>query len=213
MSTKTDTPVFTLPALRSLGDLAGAEPVIIIDTREQEPLPFSRLKTRAGSLFTGDYSVAGLESLFAVERKSISDLVGCCIGQNRERFERELHRLRGFRFKRLIIIGSETQILKGHYHSNIKPQAVMGTLHAFEVRYDVPVVFCETPELAARTIQEALQPPASVDPVTEIVENLGLSADVTIDEMERSEIAQPEWLRDFISRPGWVHSDDQESSW
>jgi hypothetical protein len=63
------------------------------------------------------------------------------------------------------------------------------------------------------TIQEALQPPASVDPVTEIVENLGLSADVTIDEMERSEIAQPEWLRDFISRPGWVHSDDQESSW
>jgi hypothetical protein len=31
---------FTLPALRSLGDLAGAEPVIVIDTREQDPLPF-----------------------------------------------------------------------------------------------------------------------------------------------------------------------------
>lgn len=33
-----------------------------------------------------DYSVADLESLFAVERKSMSDLVGCCAGQNRERW-------------------------------------------------------------------------------------------------------------------------------
>jgi ERCC4-type nuclease len=76
---------FTLPALRSLGTLAGAEPTIVIDSREQTPLPFSKLKTQAGTLLTGDYSVAGLENLFAVERKSISDLVGCCIGQNRER--------------------------------------------------------------------------------------------------------------------------------
>jgi DNA excision repair protein ERCC-4 len=145
------TPAFRLPALRSLGGLAGSKPVILVDTREQDPLPFSRLKTQAGTLVTGDYSVAGLESLFAVERKSISDLVGCCIGQNRERFERELHRLRGFQFKRLIIIGSEAQILKGEYHSNIKPQAITGTLHAFEVRYDVPVVFCETPEIILGT--------------------------------------------------------------
>ena len=59
---------FSLPALRSLGELAGAEPVVVINTREQDPLPFDRLKTRGGTLITGDYSVAGLESLFAVER-------------------------------------------------------------------------------------------------------------------------------------------------
>jgi DNA excision repair protein ERCC-4 len=153
MSTKPATPVFTLPALRSLGDLAGAEPVIIIDSREQEPLPFRRLKTQRGTLVTGDYSVAGLESLFAVERKSISDLVGCCIGQNRDRLERELHRLRGFSFKRLLIIGSEAQILKGQYHSNIAPKAVLGTISAFEIRYDPPLVFCETPEIAGRIIE------------------------------------------------------------
>jgi DNA excision repair protein ERCC-4 len=111
------------------------------------------LKTQIGTLATGDYSVAGLESLFAIERKSVSDLVGCSVGQNRERFERELHRLRGFRFKRLLIVGSEAQISKGEYHSNIKPQAVMGTLHAFEVHYDVPVVFCDTPEIAGRLIE------------------------------------------------------------
>jgi DNA excision repair protein ERCC-4 len=128
-------------------------PVIVVDTREQDPLPFVRLKTQAGTLVTGDYTVAGLESLFAVERKSISDLVGCCVGQNRERFERELHRLRGFRFKRLLIVGTEAQILQGRFCSNSKPQAVMGTLRAFEIRYDVPVVFTETPETAGRLVE------------------------------------------------------------
>jgi DNA excision repair protein ERCC-4 len=142
-----------IPALRSLGELADVEPVIVVDTREQLPLPFSRLRTRAGALLTGDYSVAGLESLFAVERKSISDLVGCCVGQNRERFERELHRLRGFRFKRLLIVGTEAEIQEGQYCSNIKPQAVMATLGAFEVRYDLPVVFKPSPELAAAQIE------------------------------------------------------------
>jgi DNA excision repair protein ERCC-4 len=77
---------------------------------------------------TGDYSVAGLENLFAVERKSIFDLVGCCMGQNRERFERELHRIRGFRFKCLLIVGTKEQIQKGNYCSHIKPQAVLATL-------------------------------------------------------------------------------------
>jgi len=84
---------FTLPALRSLGDLADQAPVIIIDSREQTPLQFTRLEARVATLPSGDYSIAGLEELFAVERKSIPDLVACCTGQNRERFERELHRL------------------------------------------------------------------------------------------------------------------------
>jgi hypothetical protein len=43
--------------------------------------------------------VAGLEELFVIERQSIADLVGCCIGESRERFERELHRLRGYTSK------------------------------------------------------------------------------------------------------------------
>lgn len=144
---------FRLPALRGLRDLADYEPVILIDSREQSPLSFQRLQSRTGTLTSGDYSVVGLESLFAVERKTISDLLSCCIGENRQRFERELHRLRGFRFKRLVIVGSERQIMAGDYRSNIKPQAVIGTLRAFEVRYDMPVVFCDTAEAAANRIE------------------------------------------------------------
>jgi len=145
---------FELPALRSLGDLAGAEPIIKVDTREQDPLPFTRLKTRSGTLITGDYSIIGLENLFAVERKSISDLVGCCVGQNRERFERELHRLRGFRFKKLLVVGREDDIHLGRYRSSISPKAVLATLSAFEIRYDVPVVFASTASLAAQRVEE-----------------------------------------------------------
>jgi hypothetical protein len=54
---------FHLPALRGLSDLADREPVVVIDTREQEALPFTRLKTVPGTLTTGDYSVAGLVEL------------------------------------------------------------------------------------------------------------------------------------------------------
>jgi hypothetical protein len=61
--------------------------------------------------------------------------------------------LRGFRFKRLLIVGAEAQIRDGKYCSNIKPQAVMATLGAFEARYDLPVVFKASPELAASQIE------------------------------------------------------------
>jgi ERCC4-type nuclease len=92
-----------LPALRTLGDLADAQPVVVYDSREQSPLIFTHLESIRGTLQTGDYSILGLEQLFSIERKSIDDLVCCCMGENRERFERELHRIRGFSFKRLLV--------------------------------------------------------------------------------------------------------------
>jgi len=146
-------PDTTLPALRGLAKLADLRPVIAVDTREQEPLKFTRLEAVSFALFTGDYSIRGLEDSFAVERKSIDDLANCCLSSSRERFEHELHRLRGFRFKRLLVVGSREDIAAGHYHSRIAPKAVLATLGAFETRY-VPVVFAATPEEAARMIEQ-----------------------------------------------------------
>src|SRR6266404_4010 len=125
----------TLPAPRGLPKLAELRPVIVIDTREQTPLAFHRLPSVQGTLQSGDYSVAGLEELFAVERKSIADLVACCMGENRQRLERELHRLRGFKFARLLIVGSEAEITTHRYRSNASPKAVLHTVRAFEARY------------------------------------------------------------------------------
>jgi len=142
-----------LPALKHLGELADRLPVIVIDTREQEPLPIRRLPVIRSGIYSGDYSIAGMEAVFAVERKSIADLVSCCAGSNRERFENELHRLRGFKFKRLLIIGTQAEIEAGQYRSNIRPASVLGTLAAFEIRYDIPVVFAPTPEDGAHRVE------------------------------------------------------------
>jgi DNA excision repair protein ERCC-4 len=142
----------TLPALRGLAKLADLRPTIVVDQREQAPLVFTRLQAVPGTLAVGDYSIAGLQSSFAVERKSIDDLANCCMGANRERFERELLRLRGYRFKRLLVVGTREDIAVGHYHSKIAPKAVLASLGAFEARY-LPVVFAETPEAGAREVE------------------------------------------------------------
>src|SRR5262245_42027931 len=136
----------TLPALRGLGKLADLRPTIVVDSREQEPLTFTRLQSVRGTLYSGDYSIRGLEDKFAVERKNLDDVANCCVNSNRDRFERELHRLRGYRFKRLLIVGARAKIVAARYHSRIMPKAVLASLGAFEIRYDLPVVFVETPE-------------------------------------------------------------------
>jgi ERCC4-type nuclease len=128
------------------------KPVVVIDTREQTPLAFKNLSARCGTLASGDYSFAGGEEIFSVERKSIPDLVACCTTE-RERFERELHRLRGFRFARLLIVGSEAEIAAQRYRSNASPKAILHSLWAFEARYGVPVVFAPDVDRAAVLVE------------------------------------------------------------
>jgi ERCC4-type nuclease len=80
--------------------LADTEPAILIDTREKEPLVFKRLPSLRATLVTADYSVLGLQRLFAVERKSLDDLANCCSGESRQRFKGELLRMRSYPFCR-----------------------------------------------------------------------------------------------------------------
>ena len=127
-------------------------PIIQIDNREQLPLVFKNLRSERATLTTGDYSIRGLENEFACERKSISDLTQCCTGDNRARFKRELLRLRGYDFVRLVVVGTVEDIREHRYRSEISPQSVLGTLAAIEAR-GVPVCFSPTPESAALLIE------------------------------------------------------------
>ena len=54
------------------------KPVLLIDTREQEPLAFTNLTSMSATMSTGDYSIQGAEDLFAIERKTVVDLVARC---------------------------------------------------------------------------------------------------------------------------------------
>jgi ERCC4-type nuclease len=142
-----------LPGLRGLAKLTDCRPVIVVDTREQAPLKFERLIAVPGTLHSGDNSTHGLEASFVVERKSVGDLANCYLAGQRDRFEHELHRMHGYRFKRLLIVGTREDVTAGRYHSKIASKAILSTLGAFEVRYDLPVVLADTLEAAAREIE------------------------------------------------------------
>ena len=127
-------------------------PIILIDSREQRPLHFKLYQTETATLTTGDYSVLGLQSSFSIERKSISDLIGS-LTYGRDRFTRELERLRGYEFRRLLIIGTRQQIQNHDYRSRATPAAILGSLNTFEVRYSIPVVFVESRSKAVEQVE------------------------------------------------------------
>lgn len=127
-------------------------PVIVVDSREQEPLPFTRLQSVTLGLNSGDYSILGLEHVFAVERKSIADLVGT-LTSGRDRFERELHRLRGYPFRRWLIVGDRDDVIQGNYRSQALPRSILGGVSSLEVRYEIPVVWSPTPAAAASLVE------------------------------------------------------------
>jgi ERCC4-type nuclease len=156
-------PLPPLPTLLRRADKLSA-PTLVIDTREQTPLVPIRLPFIRATLATGDYSVAGAEHLFAVERKSIADLVGCCKSGTkaaegeRERFERELARLSAYcvpgRFGALLIIGTVGDIEAGAYRSEIHPRAVLNSLKSWQMRFGVWPVFRGSPAAGAAWVEE-----------------------------------------------------------
>ena len=128
------------------------KPVIIIDTREQTPLHFVNCPNEGATLATGDYSLKGFENEFTIERKSLDDLASS-VTHDRQRFERELVRMRGYAFRRLLIIGALADIEAHNYRSQAKPKAILASLTAFEIRYSLPVTYCATATDAALQVE------------------------------------------------------------
>ncbi len=124
--------------------------VIVQDSREQAPWIFPEGQiVEAGTLDTGDYSIKGVETLASIERKSLSDLIGC-VTSERERFTRELLRLRSYRCKAVIIEGTLQDILEHRYRSATAPEAVLGSVSAWSVRYEISFVFAGNAEGGSR---------------------------------------------------------------
>ncbi len=120
-----------------------------MDTREQLPYDFQGYTgvevIRAG-LPAGDYSIPGAEHLAAVERKSLDDLIGCLLAKQRDRFERELARLRPYHVAAVVVEASWEDIARGRYTSNMHPQAALQSTLALQVRYSIPFMMCGSRE-------------------------------------------------------------------
>lgn len=98
---------------------------VIIDTREQHPYTFHGfnadaankkqplyIETIPAALKAGDYSVQGLESRVAIERKSKQDLFGTFIS-DRQRGIAQLEKLSQLEFAAVVIESSWASILSG----------------------------------------------------------------------------------------------------
>jgi ERCC4-type nuclease len=125
------------------------KPIVLVDTREQLALPLlpDHRNWIAGErrvpLKTGDYSVEGMETLLALEHKSLADLVNCT-NVSRERFIAGCARLAKFRWKAILIEASYEDIKRGwdfdEVQSNVHPNAVCGLLDAVEAKFGIPVL-------------------------------------------------------------------------
>jgi DNA excision repair protein ERCC-4 len=122
--------------------------VALIDIAEQLPFGLRPLRTERAHLTTGDYSVKHLEKHICLERKSLSDLVGCC-GNERARFERELDRMLGIPARAVIVEAGWPELEAGEWRSKIKPESVVASVLGWQAA-GIPFLLAGTRERADR---------------------------------------------------------------
>ena len=128
--------------------------VVLCDSREQIPPPFpDGVTLERASLPTADYTTHALRLIAVVERKSIGDFAST-ITQGRDRFDREIGRLKAFRWKAICVEGDLTEVYRA---SAVHPHSVIGSIASFMARADVPTLFCGNPAGCGRMIAGLLR--------------------------------------------------------
>ena len=137
---------------------------IVRDTREQkrcgwlferdifQPKP----EVLIGSLPTCDYSLLGHEDFVGVERKTLPDLVAC-LGVERDRFERELQRMKAMEAACVVVEASQSKLRNGEYRSRLLPGAAWQTIVSFSGKYRVPFLWGETADDAEKIAYDFLR--------------------------------------------------------
>lgn len=107
-------PIIPVLAERGRTQLRTPRCTIVVDTRERNPLDFSRfegwfagVETRALEL--GDYSIAGLEDRCVVERKDLPDLI-CSFTAERPVFVHRLRLMSEYSHRLLVITTALSQV-------------------------------------------------------------------------------------------------------
>jgi len=147
--------------------------IIVVDTREQRPLPISKAKVKTVELWPGDYSITAWSRMFAVERKSVNDLVQTMktgyAGFNAttpKRFDRELLGLGG-----IIRLGgtafilvepdefwrgdAESEIDRHGYRSALPPICLKAFVRTIRDGYKIPVRMANSREHATQIVEYA----------------------------------------------------------
>ena len=131
---------------------------VVVDSREQCPYRFEGMGAvvEVGALASGDYSLHGFGSRIAIERKELGDLIGC-LSYGRERFERELVRLRSYEFACVLVESPAHDLRSGCYRSQMDPASAWQSILALQMRYRIPFIFCDDRSDAERTAFDILR--------------------------------------------------------
>lgn len=151
-----------IPVLAERGgtQLRTPRPVLIVDSREQDPFDFkpysqwfSGIERRALAL--GDYSIVGMESECVVERKNLSDLVHSFTVE-RQVFIQRLRRMRDLRDCLLIVDAPFGQVKAPYEFSGANPNQITQSLISVLAGLRVPFVCVETHALGAEVVASYL---------------------------------------------------------
>ena len=137
---------------------------VIRDTREKKPYNLEDpriLDVVTKKLDTGDYSIEGLEKMFAIERKaSVNELHVNLSKHKIGAFKRELERFQSYRFKYMILDATYQQLLdfprnNGLHFTVVDKIKVRGTflsacLIRLQVKYNFNIIFAGNKENSER---------------------------------------------------------------
>jgi ERCC4-type nuclease len=155
-----DAPRFPVVAERGGTQLKTPKPVLLVDTREQNPLDCSRFAgwfaaVERRALKLGDYAIAGLEDLCVVERKDLPDLVHS-LTTDRSAFISRLRRMAACPHRLLIITAALSQVKSPYAFSAVGPNRIMQSLIAVLAGMGVPFLCTETHEMAEEVVASYL---------------------------------------------------------
>jgi len=112
----------------------------VIDSREKRPYLLDG--SIQSPLKTGDYSLKGMEAVFAIERKSHDDIFAC-LTSNLPRFKRQLKRLGALKRSALLLDTTVSSILLGHPMCRLPGEEALKRILCLSETYGVPVYFCD----------------------------------------------------------------------
>src|ERR1039458_3408063 len=153
-------PALPVVAERGGTQLRTTRPVIVVDTREQNPFSFARFTgwfsgIEKKALELGDYTVAGLENSCVVERKDLGDLVPSFTVE-RPVFVERLRRMSAFPDRLLVITAALSQVKSRYEHSPANPNQITQSLIAALAGLRVPFLSVETHELGEEIVASFL---------------------------------------------------------
>jgi ERCC4-type nuclease len=153
-------PVIPVLAERGGTQLKTPRPVVLVNTREQNPFDFSRFEgwfagIEKKPLRLGDYSIAGLEDICVVERKDLPDLVRSLTSE-RAVFTNRLWLMAQCPHRWLVITDAVSQVKSPYPRNSVSPNWITQSLIAVLAGLQVPFLCTETHELGEELVASYL---------------------------------------------------------